>query len=127
MIKVFTEWLADQADMDIGDTLFVGTRPHSADDACTVVLERGGETADPEISGIREKAIQLLTRSTSYFAARDAATAIFESIINATGVQLDGWWIHAITGLAPQYIGEDDRARHEFSTNLVIRARKESE
>lgn len=96
-----------------------------APDLCTAVLERGGEPVHAENAALREKAIQLFTRGPHYFAARDEAFRIFEKVIDKAGVQITGFWIHSITGGTPQYIGQDDRRRVEFSANLLVRHRKE--
>lgn len=125
MLKAFATWLAGEAGLALGSTLYAGHRPAEAPDACTAIYERGGERAFDETPAIREKAIQLVTRATSYFTARDEAHRIFDLLIGRIGVQLPGFYIYSITGNAPQFLSQGEKGRFEFSTNLLIRAKKE--
>jgi hypothetical protein len=129
LLKALTEWLADGAGLALGTGLHAGTRPATAPDLCTVVLERGLERVDPKDERNREKPVQLLTRGPSYFTARDEAQRIADFINtrqNRMGVTvIPGWFIKSIEPGSPQYLGQDDKGRHEFSTNVVVLARKE--
>jgi len=127
MLKAFCEYLVSSGGPEglvIGQTLFAGTRPQSAPHLCTVVMERTGMRVHPELKDQRELHFQVLTRAASYFAARDEAEKIFEWIVNQKGLDWSDWWICNVEGIAPAYIGMDDKSRCEFSSNLVVRARK---
>lgn len=125
MLKAFCGWLVDELGLELGKTLHAGMLRPEAPDLSTAVLERGGEVVHPENKALREKAIQLFTRGPSYFTARDEAFRIFEFVVNQTGVQLDGCWVHSVTGNAPQWVSQDERRRVEFSANILVRYRKE--
>lgn len=126
ILKALCRYAADQIPLTLGATLFAGHRPSGAADTCHVILERGPELVDPEDADLRRKRVQILTRGApgDYFDARDAAHAVFDLLINAHDVALDGWRINAVTGEAPQSLGQDGRGRFEFSTNLMVYARR---
>lgn len=127
MLKPLATWLAAQAGLTVGTTLFAGTRPATAPHLCTTLLERGVERVSELSPELREKAVQILTRGpvNDYFAGKDEADRVFDLVINQYGLTaVEGWTIHSVLGDAPQYIGQDDKGRHEFSANVVVRARK---
>lgn len=123
MIKGFTDWLATQTGLTRDVNLFAGWRDENAPDACTVVLERTPAPVSTEGADVVQKPLQIITRAGSYFAARDQASAIADALINQCGIALTGFDINSIVGNRPGYIGQDVRARHEFSTNIVVRVR----
>ena len=126
MLKAFATYLSTVAGLTIGTDLFAGSRPANAPDFCTTLLERGPEIPDDYNKRRREKSIQLLTRGGDYFEARDESNRLFELLVGkqTTGVAISGWVIHTITGIAPQFLSEDQRGRFEFSTNLVVRIKE---
>jgi hypothetical protein len=128
LLQPFCEWMEDGLDLAIGETLFAGHRPANAPDLCTVVLERvPGYTNDTK-SALREKSLQIVTRGPrrDYFAARDEAHRVYAFLVNRIGLTaVAGWFCH-IGGNEPYHMGADDRERHEFSTNVVVRAQKEA-
>lgn len=124
MVKEFCAWLAASGSglgLVIGTTLFAGKRPAEAADLCTVVLERVSEIVDPDRKDARQVPLQILTRGRGYFTARDEARAIFDFVVNQYGVTgIEGWFVSNISGVAPAWIGVDEKGRDEFSANITL-------
>lgn len=108
--------------------LCVGHRPQEQPDRCVLVGESGGGVTIPDLKDRIDKNVQIITRSKTYFTARDDAWEIFEAMHDACcpasvwAYQQSGEEYQAPVILAnsdPQYIGQDERRRFEFSTNFV--------
>ena len=137
MIKEVTDFIADKAGLTIGDDLWAGHRPQDCDDACDVVLESAGGSVYFDLPERADLVIQVLSRDTTYFTARARAWAIYDAIFRDHTYGSAGWDLGpilpggdeyvamVIEPLAiPQYIGQDDKLRYEFSTNYLWRIRK---
>lgn len=114
----------------MGDTLQVGWRPLTAPDRCNLVAESGGGSTIFDLPDRADKMIQVLSRATTYFDARDDAQKIYDILHGAAGWALpevvagDKYQAMVIEALAiPQYLGIDEKERHEFSTNYIFRIR----
>jgi len=94
-----------------------------------VVLESAGGGLHFDLPDRIDKMIQIISRAKTYFEARDDAREIF-NVLHGTA----GWTLSAVApavqdyeamvieALAdPQYIGQDDKRRYEFSTNYIFR------
>jgi len=81
--------------------------------------------------------IQVLSRGDTYLTARDRAYAIYAAIFrDYVDTGSAGWTLPIVTvgeeyeamtiePLAPpQYIGQDEKLRFEFSTNYIFRVKK---
>lgn len=123
MIKELTTWIAAELGLTVDETLLAGWRPEDAADACTVILERTPAEVSTDGSEITRAPLSIVTRDASYHAARDAAAGLADLLINLSGVDIPGHSINSITGARPSYLGQDHRARHEFSTNITVRYR----
>jgi len=78
--------------------------------------------------------IQVISRANTYMTARDDAWTIFEVlhgeagwVTNLTGIDagapdLEAQTIEALAD--PQFIGQDDKDRYEFSTNYIFRMKE---
>lgn len=113
--------------------MHIGHRPLDALDRCHVVLESAGGSLIFGLPDRIDKQIQILTRALTYFTARDDAWVIFNVLITNFFYGSAGWnlpiviagkkytamVIEAISD--PQYIGQDEKGRFEFSTNFTFR------
>jgi len=143
MVKEITKFIEDKAGLTIGDDLWAGHRPQGCDDDCDVVLEASGGSVIFDLPERADVVIQVLSRDTTYFTARARAWVIYDAIFRDYSPLFDplkvasaGWILDIITVgeeyeamviepiSPPQYIGQDEKLRHEFSTNYIWRIRK---
>lgn len=151
MLKAITQFIEDQsvlvaiAVLEIGEDLWAGHRPQDCADNCDVVLETTGGMVYFDLPERTDPVIQILSRGTTYFTARDRAWAIYDAIfrrhsphIAADRAASAGWLlpldplilvktyeILIIEPLSPPaYIGTDEKLRHEFSTNFIFKVNK---
>ena len=130
MIKEIAAFVASKAGLTVGVDLYVGWWPQDKPDACDLIAEYGGLPSF-DLPGRFEAAIQITSRAKTYQPARARSYAIYEAICLTTL-----WVIPAITsgGRAyeatieanniPQYLGEDDKSRHEFVVNLLLHTKR---
>ena len=134
MIKEIATFIKNHtAGLVIGDTLQVGHRPQDAPDVCDVILESAGGSVIFDLPERADIMIQILSRATTYFTARDRAWAIYDAIFRDWTSGSAGWTLPVVTVgeeyeamiiepmATPQYIGVDTKLRHEFSTNYVFK------
>ena len=137
MIKEVTQFIATKATLTVGTDIFAGHRPQDAADACDVVLESAGGMVYFDLPERADITIQVLSRALTYMTARARAWAIYDAIFrDYTDTGSAGWTLPIVTvgeeyeamviePLAiPQWIGQDDKLRHEFSTNYIFRIKK---
>ena len=137
MIQEITTFIKNQAGLTIGTDLFSGHRPQGVADACDVVLESAGGQVYFDLPERADITIQVLSRALTYMTARARAWAIYDAIFrDYTDTGSAGWTLPIVTvgeeyeamviePLAiPQWIGQDDKLRHEFSTNYIFRIKK---
>lgn len=107
----------------VGKNLFAGHRLPTAPNRCQVVLESGGGRTYFDLPDRVDKLIQIISRAETYFEARQDAWEIFEAIHGTAGWNMP--WpseYQTIEALAdPQYIGQDEKGRYEFSTNYIFK------
>jgi len=134
MIKEVARFIASKTSFIIGSTLQTGHRTQDAPDRCVCVLETAGGSVYPDAMDRVDLHIQVLARGKTYFNAHDDAWEVYDGIFRnfkayaaagftlpvvVTGVK---YWVSTITPLAcPQYIGQDEHGRYEFSVNFVFR------
>jgi len=144
MLKEITTFIATKAGLTRDTDIFAGHRPQSAIDACDVVLETAGGTVFFNWAKRADPVIQVLSRAKTYFIARARAWAVYDAIYrehtaaDALGnvYPSAGWTLPVVAGgptyiamiieplSPPQYIGQDEKLRHEFSTNYIFKIRK---
>lgn len=130
MIKEISAFIASKTSFVVGTTLQVAHRTQDSPDRCNVVLETAGGTVYFDLPDRVDKMIQVISRAETYMDASDDAQEIFKALHDGKG----GWTLAAvppatqdyeamtITPLAdPQYIGQDEKRRFEFSTNYIFR------
>lgn len=137
MIQEITEFIENQAGLTRDTDLFAGHRPQGATDNCDTVIESTGGTVFFDLPERADIVIQVLSRGDTYFTARKRAYAIYDVIFrNYEDTGSAGWTLPIVTvgeeyeamviePLAPpQYIGQDEKSRFEFSTNYIFRIKK---
>ncbi|MGH8429986.1 MAG: minor capsid protein [Solimonas sp.] len=143
MIRALAEYLITQAgltDLVIGSTLWIGPVAEAdltkLPDRLIVLVERPGPPEEAVTGELEQARLQVLTRNTTLWNARDLAGAVhraLHSLFNktfqirdakdvATGT-MEVWSILANATPAP--IGIDARGRHEFSANYTITRTKQ--
>jgi len=131
MIKEIAKFIESKTSFVIGTNLFVGHRTQNAPDQCQVVLESGGASLYFDLPDRADKMIQVISRAETYFTARADAWTIF-NVLHGTA----GWTLSAVAPAVqdyeaqtieavadPQYIGQDEKLRYEFSTNYIWRVK----
>ena len=133
MIREISKFIADRSGFTVGDTLQVAHRPPSAPHRCSVVLESVGGGLYADLRDRIDKMIQVISRAKTYMDARDEARTIFNKLhhdddshgswlIDHVDPATQDYRAMTIDALAdPQYIGQDNKRRYEFSTNYIFR------
>lgn len=150
MLKEITTFIATKADLTIDLNIFAGHRPQGVANDCDVVLETAGGEVFFNWAKRADPVIQVLSRGKTYFTTRARAWAIYDAIYrehtapDVTPGRVGnvypsaGWMLpleaeeddltHEIMIIEPlsppQYIGQDQKLRHEFSTNYIFKIRK---
>jgi len=136
VIQEVAKFIATKAALAIGTDLFEGRRPQDAPDACDVVIESSGGSVFPELPERADPVFQLLSRAKTYFTARARAYVIYDAIfrdwtygaanftlpIVTVGEEYEAMIIEPLA--TPQYIGQDEKRRYEFSTNYLMKIKK---
>lgn len=128
MILEIATWINNATAYKLGTTLQCGFRPESAPDRCVALLPRVPGQADFYLRDRIDFRLQVLTRATSYELAYDDAWAIHTLINGACAIDLpvvrSGFAFHLATAETvngPASIGMDDRGRHEYTANYLLR------
>ncbi len=124
MIKQLCQWIEDNSAFLIGTTLQAGHREQDAPDRCVVVQEPSGGDTNFWQTDMEWVMVQVIARGLTYFNARDDARAIHAILHGAAGIEFGtspDIYVATITAMnPPQYIGQDERRRYEFSTNYRV-------
>lgn len=127
-----------------GTDIFSGFRPQDAQDACDVIIETAGGEVFFELPERADPMIQVLSRDVTYVAARARNHVIYDAIFRIHTVPdglgytygSAGWTLPIVAGgpqyeamiinplAPPQYIGQDEKLRYEFSTNYVFKIKR---
>jgi len=137
VIKEVTEFIETKAGLTRDTDLFAGHRPQGVADACDVVIESAGGSVFPELPERADVVFQVLSRAVTYMTARDRAWAIYDAIYRDWTYGSAGWSIGPILPggdeyeimvleplATPQWIGQDEKSRYEFSTNYLMKIKK---
>lgn len=127
LLRELFDWVGNTLPLTKAVEWHCGHLPPEATGPMAVLLERGGTPSTPILAGnVGEYVFQVITiagMNGSYFDARDLAQKIHTLMADRAGVQLvdhTAWVIQAIT--EPQYVGNDERFRFEFSANYAVRS-----
>lgn len=128
MLKEIATWIAAESGFTLGTTLQYGFRDQGAPDRCVLVAFNGGGATDEYASDRADQMVQILARATSYKEAYDDSRTVFDAIHGQKGITLQVlvsgkiYFVSSVHAMAlPQYIGPDEKGRHEWSTNFVFR------
>ena len=133
MFKEIIRFIEDKASLTLGTDLFSGHRPQDAPDACDLILETGGGGIEVDLPDRADYSIQVLSRAKTYFTARTRAWNVYDAIYRDWSLGSAGWALPVVTSgeeyevmvieplAIPQYIGQDEKGRYEFSTNYIFR------
>jgi len=129
MIKNFAMHVQAKTSLVIGTDLFVGFRPQDAPDNCVVLLESIPDVRDFDLPDKKEKSIQVLGRNNDYHLAQAAVKEVCDAILGFDNAGFDlnilpteeTATVNVAVGTGPGYVGQDDRNRHEFSANFILR------
>ena len=137
MIKEITAFIETKARLTRDADFYAGHRPQNAIEACDVVLESGGGMVYFDLPERADPVIQVLSRELTYFKARDRAWAIYDAIFRDWVYGSAGWTIGPIVPggdtyevmiieplAPPQWMGQDEELRYEFSTNYIFKVKK---
>lgn len=143
MIEEITTFIRDKAALlpvpvvlTIGTDLFMGHRPQAVADNCDVILETTGGETFFDLPERADPVIQVLSRGDTYFIARIRAHVIYDAIFRVHTYGSAGWTLPVvIAGVRyevmvivplspPQYIGQDEKLRYEFSTNYLMKIKR---
>lgn len=131
MIRELTQYVEDNTSFEIDTNLFAGFRPADAPDRCVAILEPTGGAVNSYFPDAGEKAVQVLTRATSYWDARTDAYVVFDLLKSLAQVTLPVLVSDVIYKAEfieaqhfPQSLQQDEEGRWEFSVNFVIRIRR---
>jgi hypothetical protein len=138
VLKELAVWLRDRINglgtspaLVIGGNLQVGFRALDAPVRCHALIENGGPS-DFDLPYRKDMMLQIVTRGDRYqYEQTSADTWVIYNAIHGTsgwtigplssgGQQYKIWSIGALA--KPQYIGQDAKLNHEFSTNYLITA-----
>jgi hypothetical protein len=133
MLQEISNWIvAKIPGLLKGTNVHVGWRPQDAPVRCHAFLESGASPVVFDLPDRIDFMLQVATRGETYLQARADAWAIFEALHGTVG-----WNIPALTSggqayvaqviealAAPQWIGEDEKHNHEFSTNYMFKMKK---
>lgn len=128
MLKEIVQFIEDKTSFVIGTDLFAGHRLQDAPDQCQVVLETGGSALHFDLTDRVDKMIQVISRAKTYFTAREDAMEVFDALhtgdYGAAGHTLTTYVVMVIEAVSdPQYIGQDEKGRYEFSCNYQFKIR----
>ena len=136
MIQEVAKFIANKAGLTIGTDLFEGHRPQGTIDACDVLMETAGGSIFPDLPERADITFQVLSRAKDYVAARTRAYVIYDAIyrnwtygaanftlpIVTVGEEYEAMIIEPLA--PPQYIGQDEKSRFEFSVNYIFKIKK---
>ncbi len=129
MFKEICNFIEDRTGFVKGSTLQVGHRKQGAPERCVLVAETGGGEANfynPDMANIN---IQVVSRGRTYFDARTDIWDVYEALHGTAGWNLPNasgtgpdYLAMTVEALAsPQFIGQDENGRFEFSVNFIFR------
>lgn len=129
MFREICRFIEQETGMALGGRLRYGWRTQDAPDRCVLIAETAGGAVVGELGDRADLQIQALARAPEYDEARDDIYAVFEALHGRAGhnlPRLDGsgpdYLAMTIDALAaPQYLGVDEKRRHEFSCNFIFR------
>lgn len=130
MLKELAAWLCTRVPgLTLGGNVQFGFRAQDAPVRCHTLLETGGP-ADFDLAYRTDMMLQVMTRAADIVQAREDAWAVYVAIHGTSGWTIGPlvsggqryklWTIGAMA--KPQYLGQDEKMAHEYSTNYLLTA-----
>jgi len=132
LLRELFDWVATAAALTRSVDWHCGHLPPESVGPMAVLLERGGTPSQPTLRGnVGEYMFQVLAVSGmdgSYFEGRDLAHRIHAVLADRAGINLTDHTVCVVDAVnEPQYLGNDERFRFEFSTNYAVRSLTKAE
>ncbi len=128
MHKAIAQFIETKTGLTLGDDLIFGHRTPDSPKDCVLIAFNGGGAAYFDLPDRADVMVQVLSRAESYADALEASMLIYEALHGLayetlpTVVSGESWEAMSIEAVnAPQYIGPDEKGRHEWSTNYIFR------
>lgn len=128
MIREIASEIAARTGFTLGTDLIFGHRTPESPDRCVLVAFNAGGGVVFDLPDRQDVQVQILARSTSYKEAYDDSMIVFAALHGLAGISLpvlvtgEAWEAMTIEAMnPPQYIGQDEKGRFEFSTNYTWR------
>jgi hypothetical protein len=122
-IQDFTNYIADNTELEKGTNLFIGIQPDTSNDL-VAVYDTGGPTPDTYLP-TATKTFQVLVRAKEYTDCLEVVNEIVSLLHQLRNEELgDTYFYYAYLMGEPAHIGQDDKARHEFSMNFLTKTRR---
>lgn len=114
-------YLVDEGFGVFGTDLFVGGQPDTPDDCTTILEESAPVLTESQGFNTDSVGLQLISRNTSYTAARDKLLEAHELLAGFRGELPGGTYVRAtqIT-TPPSAIGRDENGRHEWTAHYLM-------
>lgn len=107
----------------IGTDIFKGFQPPEPTE-CLVIIPTGGLAPDPDLVGIKDPTIQILTRAATISAAMALAEAAYDALHGLANTTLGSTYVMYCKALQePTSIGQDDNSNFEISCNYLLKVR----
>ena len=133
IIRPICKFIQDKTSFTLGRDLFCEHRPQDAPDRCVLINESPSSTVDSDLPDRIDEVVQVTTRAKIQSQAREDAWEVYRSIYMNYGQGSAGWALPVIVAgekftamviipiAPPQYIGQDDKLRYEYSTNYIFK------
>lgn len=130
MIKELGAWIETKTALVVGTSLFLGYADQDASNLVSlqILIDNTGSLTFPELRDRFDWVITHIARHTEWDDAHDLAWAMMDVIHSRFNIdfpivggapQLNAQAMWAAS--SPQHIGEDDKTRHIFSTDYLIK------
>jgi len=122
-IQDLTSYIADNTELVKGTNLFIGIQPDTPNDL-VAVYDTGGPTPDYNVP-TATKTFQVLIRTVDYVDCLEIVNELVSLLHQLRNEEVgDTYFYYSYLQGEPAHIGQDDKARHEFSMNFLTKTRR---
>ena len=126
LLQDIAQFIATRSGFVLGTSLQFGHREQAAPDRCVLVAFNGGGQSFWDLRDREDRMVQILARSASYAEAFEDSMTVYNAIRGGIWslpiVESGESYTAFVEALAiPQYLGPDEKGRHEWSTNFIFR------
>lgn len=124
LLTELVDYVAAQGGFTRGTDLFENHFPaNKADTAVAIIDAPGVPEGVAPLRTIGQYSVQVLSRALSQPTAKTNAETVQRVLHGATVVSIGDWTVHyAQASQTPHVLGQDSRARWEFTQHFVLRA-----